>query len=235
MKKYLKGLVTLGILAGLTAGSCTTAFAMPGVIGQWELAGQRWKYKLPDGSYLKNKESGESAPLFAAFFLYPDSDMLLYFVDDLSPYFSDDNPLDHTGWRCDENGWWYVENGACLKDQWKQSGDYWFYFGPDGYLLWDTTTPDGYQVNGQGRWTVDGVEQTPRLVYDQIPGFLEYAQHYDDLMRADVLAKYGAEIYDAFYADQPFHTALYDLDRNELDWMMAHPDAQISDLRGSTN
>lgn len=29
MKKYLKGLVTLGILAGLTAGNCATAFAMP--------------------------------------------------------------------------------------------------------------------------------------------------------------------------------------------------------------
>ena len=60
--------------------------------------------------------------------------------------------------------------------QWEQSGEYWFYFGPDGYLLWDTTTSDGYQVNGQGRWIVD-----------------------------------GAEIYDAFYADQTFYTALYDL------------------------
>lgn len=228
MKKYLKRLAALGIAIGVSAGSCSLAFAMPGTIGQWELVGTRWKYKLPDGSYLKPEGSDSpSSPLFMGVDLYPDGGM--GFCGELSPFFYDENPLDYTGWRCDENGWWYVKDGSYLKDQWEEINGLWFYLGSDGYLLWDTTTPDGFQVNGQGQWVIDGVVQTRHIIYDQIPGFLEYKQHYNEMVEANCLARYGQELYDLFYANQPYAEALYDLTREELDWMMAHPDAQLVD------
>ena len=95
--------------------------------------------------------------------------------------------------------------------------------------MWDTTTPDGFQVNGQGQWVIDGVVQTRHIIYDQIPGFLEYKQHYNELVEAYCLARYGQELYDLFYANQPYAESLYDLTREELDWMMAHPDVQLVD------
>lgn len=73
------------------------------------------------------------------------------------------------GWTRDHKGWWYGtdEIGA----QWYSDGWHWidgnkdgvaecYYFGADGYMLADTTTPDGYTVNGDGAWTVNGVVQT---------------------------------------------------------------------------
>lgn len=70
MKKYLKKLVALGIVIGVSAGSCSSAFAMPGVIGQWEHVGNRWKYKLPDGSYYY-KPKGSDAPNTPISLFYP--------------------------------------------------------------------------------------------------------------------------------------------------------------------
>lgn len=73
------------------------------------------------------------------------------------------------GWTHNSKGWWYGtdEIGA----QWYSDGWHWidgnkdgvsecYYFGADGYILANTATPDGYTVNGDGAWTVDGVVQT---------------------------------------------------------------------------
>lgn len=63
-------------------------------------------------------------------------------------------------WKQDEKGWWY-DNGD---SGWEHSGWKWidgkcYYFTPEGYCLQNTTTPDGYSVNGDGAWTVAGVVQ----------------------------------------------------------------------------
>jgi|GEM_PF-3328668 len=47
--------------------------------------------------------------------------------------------------------WYYTENGNRVKDQWKQIGNYWYYFMPDGSLRVNEW-PDGYFVNGDGVW-----------------------------------------------------------------------------------
>ena len=73
-------------------------------------------------------------------------------------------------WKQDSTGWWWqwldgVE-GRWIKNQWKWIDGNMdgivecYYFGPDGYLYTDTTTPDGYTVNADGAWTVDGVVQS---------------------------------------------------------------------------
>jgi hypothetical protein len=74
------------------------------------------------------------------------------------------------GWRQDTNGkWWYATNADGT--EWHSNG--WsvidtnhdgmaecYYFDAQGYMYADTTTPDGYTVNADGQWTVDGVVQS---------------------------------------------------------------------------
>ena len=33
-----------------------------------------------------------------------------------------------------------------------EASSLWYYMGADGYMLTDTTTPDGYYVNADGVW-----------------------------------------------------------------------------------
>lgn len=57
-------------------------------------------------------------------------------------------------WRQNETGWWYEEeNGSYIKNDWKLINDKWYYFGEDGYLFTNRTTPDGYKVDNNGEIT----------------------------------------------------------------------------------
>lgn len=62
--------------------------------------------------------------------------------------------------------WWY-DNGD---NTWAANGWRWidgnqdgvsecYYFDAEGWLLTSTTTPDGYNVNADGAWTVNGIAQ----------------------------------------------------------------------------
>jgi FOG: Glucan-binding domain (YG repeat) len=64
-------------------------------------------------------------------------------------------------WKQYDNKWWY-DNGdsTYAKDGWNWIDGKCYYFGTDGYCLINTTTPDGYQVDASGAWTVNGVVQT---------------------------------------------------------------------------
>lgn len=69
-------------------------------------------------------------------------------------------------WKQDATGYWWDENGTYPKNEWKWidgNGDgvsESYYFGADGYLLTNTTTPDGYTVNADGQWVENGVVKT---------------------------------------------------------------------------
>lgn len=57
------------------------------------------------------------------------------------------------GWKQDSIGWWYQNaDGSYPKSAWQQIGDKYYYFNEAGYMLADTTTPDGYQVDVNGAW-----------------------------------------------------------------------------------
>lgn len=70
-------------------------------------------------------------------------------------------------WKQDTTGWWWQnDDGSYPASSWQ-----WldgnndgvaecYYFDGNGYMLANTTTPDGYTVDGNGAWTVDGVVQT---------------------------------------------------------------------------
>lgn len=85
------------------------------------------------------------------------------------PNAQDDSGAAQPGWRQDDKGRWYATQAdgstwffACW--QWldgNQDGTAECYcFDDHGYIYADTTTPDGYTVNADGAWTVDGVVQT---------------------------------------------------------------------------
>ena len=57
------------------------------------------------------------------------------------------------GWKKDDQGWWYQNaDGSYPTNAWKEIDGRHYYFGADGYMLHDTTTPDGYQVGADGAW-----------------------------------------------------------------------------------
>ena len=70
-------------------------------------------------------------------------------------------------WKQDNVGWWYDNgNGIYPSNSWQWiDGDNngtaeCYYFDRTGYMLANTTTPDGYQVNGSGAWVQNGTVQT---------------------------------------------------------------------------
>lgn len=73
------------------------------------------------------------------------------------------------GWQRDGIGWWWQKEDATYpKASWEWldgNGDgtaECYYFDGIGYMASAATTPDGYQVDSDGHWIVNGVIQTKR-------------------------------------------------------------------------
>lgn len=59
-------------------------------------------------------------------------------------------------WKQDNTGWWYQnDDGSYPTNTWQEIDGKQYYFGNDGYMFHDTTTPDGYQVGSDGAWIQD--------------------------------------------------------------------------------
>ena len=66
-----------------------------------------------------------------------------------------ENANNAAAWESDSKGWWIKNaDGSTLTNSWYQSpaSGLWYYMGADGYMLTNTTTPDGYNVNADGVW-----------------------------------------------------------------------------------
>ena len=75
-----------------------------------------------------------------------------------------------TGAGANQNKWWYEnDNGSYLSGCWQWidgNGDgiaECYYFNQDGWMLANTKTPDGYQVNANGAWTINGTVQVKQV------------------------------------------------------------------------
>lgn len=56
-------------------------------------------------------------------------------------------------WKQDSNGWWYQnDDGGYPSATWQEINGKQYYFDANGYMLHDTTTPDGYKVGSDGAW-----------------------------------------------------------------------------------
>lgn len=76
----------------------------------------------------------------------------------------------HAYWAEYEDGWKFIKSdGTCITSSWEWiDGNFdtvaeCYYFDADGYLVTDTKTLDGYTVNENGTWTVDGIVQEKDL------------------------------------------------------------------------
>lgn len=64
-------------------------------------------------------------------------------------------------WMSDSSGWWYQNaDGSYLKSGWYWIDGCCYYFNSNGYILTDTTAPDGSTVNSDGAWTSNGAVVT---------------------------------------------------------------------------
>lgn len=70
------------------------------------------------------------------------------------------------GWQSDgTNYWWANDDGTYPTNKWEwldgnnDGVSECYYFDTNGYLLVNTTTPDGCKVNADGAWVIDGVVQ----------------------------------------------------------------------------
>lgn len=70
-------------------------------------------------------------------------------------------------WKQDSIGWWYQnDDGSYPSNTWQWiDGNYdgiaeSYFFDANGYCLMNTITPDGYTVDLNGAWTIDGIVQT---------------------------------------------------------------------------
>ena len=77
-------------------------------------------------------------------------------------------------WKQDNIGWWWQnDDGSYPVNQWQwldgnQDGvSECYYFGADGYMFVNTTTPDGYAVNVDGAWIVNGTVPTQQAAKPQ--------------------------------------------------------------------
>lgn len=81
-------------------------------------------------------------------------------------------------WKQNEIGYWYQEdNGSYPTNSWKWINGKCYYFDSNGYMLANTTTPDGYTVDATGAWTVNGVVQTQST--GQTSGTVHHNENYD--------------------------------------------------------
>lgn len=67
--------------------------------------------------------------------------------------------INNTKWWYDNNDGTYAANGWYWLDGNSDGIAECYYFDSIGWLLTNTTTPDGYQVNADGAWTENGVVQ----------------------------------------------------------------------------
>ena len=118
--------------------------------GQWIQDEKGWWYKRPDGSYPKNSWGYEAYNGKSYWYYFLDSGyMATGWVDvNGSKYYLFPNS---DGWKGRMlTGWQWIDGNCYYLDSQGQN---------EGALYRNTTTPDGYAVDAEGRWVVNGAVQ----------------------------------------------------------------------------
>ena len=118
--------------------------------GQWIQDEKGWWYKRPDGSYPKNSWGYEAYNGKSYWYYFLDSGyMATGWVDvNGSKYYLFPNS---DGWKGRMlTGWQWIDGNCYYLDPQEQN---------EGALYRNTTTPDGFTVDSEGRWVVNGAVQ----------------------------------------------------------------------------
>ncbi len=98
-------------------------------------------------SYLKERKEAQKAAAMA-----PGNPHWVMNPNGTWQYLQNDGTYVKSNWAELDGKWYYFGSDALMKTGWQKIKNYWFYFGTDGALWVNTTTPDGYTVNGDGVW-----------------------------------------------------------------------------------
>ena len=118
--------------------------------GQWMQDEKGWWYKRADGSYPKNSWGYEAYNGKSYWYYFLDSGYMATGWMDVngSKYYLFPNS---DGWKGRMlTGWQWIDGNCYYLDPQGQN---------EGALYKNTTTPDGYAVDAEGRWVVNGVVQ----------------------------------------------------------------------------
>ena len=104
----------------------------------WKWHDGAYHYYQASGAMLKGwyKEAGKW------YFLHPTTGSMLTGIQEISG----DN--------------YYFNNSGAMQVGWVKDNGEWYYFKASGAMLRNGTTPDGYKVDGEGRWLPNGVTTT---------------------------------------------------------------------------
>lgn len=73
-------------------------------------------------------------------------------------------------WKQDQTGWWYQnDDGSYPISTWQDIEGKQYYFGADGYMFYNTTTPDGKQVGADG-----ALVESPLFEFDTKDWYIKY-------------------------------------------------------------
>lgn len=113
----------------------------------WRKVGGQWRWFQSSGAMAKNKWIWDGS---AWYWMKKDGSMATGWLDQgRSTYWLKSSGAMATGWQRLSGKWYYfASSGAMYRSRW--CGNY--YLGKDGAMLTNTTTPDGYRVDANGKW-----------------------------------------------------------------------------------
>ena len=138
--------------------------------GNWIKSAGRWWYQHEDGSYTSNgwelikgtwyyfdntgwMQTGWVKTGGSWYYLNETGSLTTGWVKDNGTwYYLKDSGKMATGWVKDNDTWYYLDSAGAMKTGWFTVSDKWYYAYSSGALAVNTTTPDGYTVNGNGEW-----------------------------------------------------------------------------------
>lgn len=145
------GNISSGSGGGASHSASTVKAVIPSTPGYWMQDEKGWRFMNPDGTayldtwvYVNNRW----------YRLGADGYMLERWamVNNVWYYLMPESGEMKTGWLFDGQSWYYLDESGAMKTGWIFTNGGWYYLGADGRLLLNTVTPDGYQVDGSGKW-----------------------------------------------------------------------------------
>ena len=138
--------------------------------GNWIESAGRWWYQHEDGSYTSNgweqikgtwyyfdntgwMQTGWVKTGDSWYYLNETGSLATGWVKDNGTwYYLKDSGKMAIGWVKDNDTWYYLDSAGAMKTGWFTVSGKWYYAYSSGALAVNTTTPDGYTVNGNGEW-----------------------------------------------------------------------------------
>ncbi|WP_449161868.1 cell wall-binding protein [Streptococcus sp.] len=112
--------------------------------GQWTFVKENeQKQKVNATGWLKDNDT----------WYYLDKDGIMqtgWVKDNGTWYYLDGSGAMQKGWKYVGGHWYYLDGSGAMQTGWKYVSGHWYYLNASGALLVNTTTPDGYTVNGNG-------------------------------------------------------------------------------------